>query len=66
MRFAALLQGSPGANTLAPVWQFFWLRGVLVLLHGLGKRASAPALLVELLQSPLPGRVPHVTPAFLP
>jgi len=73
MPFAALLEGSLSANTLALTWQLFWLGNVLVLLHGLGVRAhglalllSGWALLMELLQTLLPGRVADITPALLP
>jgi hypothetical protein len=73
MPFAALLQGSLIANTLALTWQLFWLGSVLVLLHGLGVPAcavalmlSAWALLLELVQTLLPGRVADITPALLP
>jgi hypothetical protein len=81
MPFAALLQGSLIANTLALTWQLFWLGSVLVLLHGLGVPACAVALmlsawalllelvqtlLLELVQTLLPGRVADITPALLP
>jgi VanZ family protein len=73
MPFAALLQGSLSANTLALTWQLFWLGSALMLLHGLGVRANALAvllgawaLLLELMQTLLPGRVADVTPALLP
>jgi VanZ family protein len=73
MPFAALLEGSLSANTLALMWQLFWLGVVMVLLHGIGARAGALALalamwtlLLELLQALLPGRVADITPALLP
>lgn len=73
MPFAALLEGSLSANTLALTWQLFWLGSALVLLHGIGARAiglavllSGWALLLELLQTLLPGRVADITPALLP
>lgn len=71
--FAALLKGSLRANTLALAWQLFWLGAVIVLLYGIGVRAVAGALalsvwalLLELLQMWLPGRVADITPALLP
>jgi len=71
--FAALLQGSLSANTLALAWQLFWQGAVLVLLHSLGARASALALalglwtlLRESTQTLLPGRTADITPAMLP
>jgi len=71
--FAALLQGSLSTNTLALAWQLFWLGIVMVLLHGHGARAGvlalalgAWALLLELVQTLLPGRVADITPALLP
>ena len=61
------------ANTLALTWQLFWLGIVLTSLHGIGARASALAfalslwtLLLELLQTLLPGRVADITPTLLP
>lgn len=71
--FAASLQGSLSANTLALTWQLFWLGVVMVLLHGIGARLgplalalSAWALLLELVQRLLPGRTADITPALLP
>lgn len=71
--FAALLQGSLSANTLSLTWQLFWQGMVIVMLHGIGARAAAPAfaltvwtMLLEALQMWLPGRTPDITPALLP
>ena len=68
-----MLKGSLRANTLALAWQLFWLGAVIVLLYGIGVRAVAGALalsvwalLLELLQMWLPGRVADITPALLP
>ena len=73
MPFAALLEGSLSANTLALTWQLFWLGSAQVLLHSIGARAnglalllSGWALLLEMLQRLLPGRVADVTPVLLP
>jgi VanZ family protein len=73
MPFAALLEGSLSANTLALTWQLFWLGVVIVLLHdigapanGLGVGLSVWALLLELTQILLPGRTADITPALLP
>ncbi|HEY6353789.1 MAG TPA: hypothetical protein VIY30_04815 [Burkholderiaceae bacterium] len=73
MPFAAQLQGSLSANTLALTWQLFWLGVVIVLLHDIGARAGALALalglwtlMLELLQTLLPSRVADITPALLP
>jgi VanZ family protein len=73
MPFAAQLQGSLSANTLALTWQLFWLGVVIVLLHDIGARAGALALalglwtlMLELLQTLLPTRVADITPALLP
>jgi VanZ family protein len=71
--FAALLQGSLVANSLALAWHTFWLSMVMLLAHQQGGRIvvvatalSAWALLLELLQMTLPGRVADITPALLP
>jgi VanZ family protein len=71
--FAAMLQGSLVANTLALAWQLFWLGAVVWLSGSQGARAapvvwalSVWALLLELLQMLLPGRVADVTPLLLP
>jgi VanZ family protein len=71
--FAALLQGSLVANTSALAWQLFWLGAVVWLSSSQGARAapvvlalSAWALLLELFQMLLPGRVADVTPMLLP
>jgi VanZ family protein len=73
MPFAAPLQGSLSANTLAMTWQLFWLGAVMVLLHGIGARAAKLALALaiwtlglELLQTLLPNRTADITPALLP
>jgi len=71
--FAALLEGSLSANTLSLTWQLFWQGAAIVMLHAIGAHAgrlafamTAWALLLELLQVWLPGRVPDITPALLP
>ena len=71
--FAALLQGSLRANTLALTWQLFWLGAAMVLAHRVGARAAPMAvalglwaLLLEGVQTLLPERVADVTPALLP
>ena len=71
--FAALLEGSLRANTLALTWQLFWLGIAMVLLHAIGARSVTLAFalgfwafLLELLQTLLPGRVADITPALLP
>jgi hypothetical protein len=71
--FAALLQGSLVANTSALAWHLFWLGTVMVLASAQGARAaplavglSAWALLLELLQMLLPGRIADSTPLLLP
>jgi VanZ family protein len=71
--FAAMLQGSLVANTLALAWQLFWLGAVVWLSCSQGVRAAPVvlalgvwALLLELLQMLLPGRVADITPLLLP
>lgn len=71
--FEALLQGSLVANTLALAWHLFWLGAVMLLATAQGARAgalavalSAWALLIELSQMLLPGRVADITPMWLP
>jgi VanZ family protein len=71
--FAALLQGSMVANTLALTWHLYWLGAVMLLgtAHGvrpvpLAVALSVWALLLEVLQMVLPGRVADVTPLLLP
>lgn len=71
--FAALLQGSMSANTLALTWQLFWQGAILATLGAGGVRVATPALalglwalLLEVLQIWLPGRTPDITPALLP
>jgi VanZ family protein len=71
--FAALLQGSLSANTLALTWQLFWLGIAMVLLHAIGARSVTLAFalgfwafLLELLQTLLPARIADITPALLP
>jgi VanZ family protein len=71
--FAALLQGSLVANTSALTWHLFWLGAVMLLGAAQGARAaplavalSVWALLLELLQMVLPGRVADSTPLLLP
>jgi VanZ family protein len=71
--FAALLQGSLVANTWALAWHLFWLGAVMLLAHAQDARAgpfavalSAWALLLELFQMLLPGRVADSTPLLLP
>ncbi|HEX6240868.1 MAG TPA: VanZ family protein, partial [Polyangiales bacterium] len=71
--FAALLQGSLVANTSALAWHLFWLGAVMLLAGAQGARAaplavglSVWALLLELLQMLLPGRVADSTPLLLP
>ena len=73
MPFAALLQGSLSANTLALTWQLFWLGVVIVLLHDIGAPAIGLAvalmvwaLLLECVQTLLPERTADITPALLP
>jgi hypothetical protein len=71
--FTALLQGSLVANTSALAWHLFWLGAVMLLGAAQGARAaplavglSVWALLLELLQMLLPGRVADSTPLLLP
>jgi hypothetical protein len=71
--FAALLQGSLVANTHALAWHLFWLGAVMLLACAQGARAgplavglSLWALLMELLQMLLRGRVADITPLLLP
>ncbi len=71
--FAALLQGSLVANTWALTWHLFWLGTVMLLTTAQGVRPapvalglSLWALLLELLQILLRGRVADVTPLLLP
>ena len=71
--FAAMLQGSLVANTLALAWQLFWLGAVVLLGSSQGARPapvvlalSVWALLLEMLQMVLPGRVADITPLLLP
>jgi VanZ family protein len=71
--FAALLEGSLVANTAALAWQLFWLGAVMVPAAAQGLRAaplavglSVWALLLELLQMLLPGRIADSTPLLLP
>jgi VanZ family protein len=71
--FAALLQGSLVANTSALAWHLFWLGAVMVLASPEPGRATALAialslwaLLLELLQMLLRGRIADSTPLLLP
>lgn len=71
--FVASLRGSLVVNTLALCWQLFWLGAVMVSACSLGFRAGGVAmalagwaLLLEVLQLWLPGRVADITPAVLP
>jgi VanZ family protein len=71
--FTALLQGSLVANTSALAWHLFWLGAVMLLSAAQGARAtpvavalSVWALLLELFQMLLPGRVADSTPLLLP
>src|SRR5688500_7794950 len=71
--FAALLQGSLVSNTSALAWHLFWIGAVMLLATAQGARAaplavglSVWALLLELLQTLLPGRVADSTPLLLP
>jgi len=71
--FAALLQGSLVANTAALAWHLFWLGTVMLVASARGARAlplavglSGWALLLELLQMVLPGRIADSTPLLLP
>jgi VanZ family protein len=70
--FAALLEGSLSANTLALCWNTFWLGLLMVLAALLGARLGPLAvglglwvLLLEALQTWLPGRTADITPAFI-
>jgi VanZ family protein len=71
--FAALLEGSLSANTLALCWNTFWLGLLMVLAALLGARLGPMAtglglwvLLLEALQTWLPGRTADITPALIP
>jgi VanZ family protein len=71
--FTALLQGSLTANVVAFGRAMFWLGAVLVLaatggarLGGVAFGLSVWALLLELLQTVLPGRVADATVALIP
>lgn len=71
--FVASLRGSLVVNTLALCWQAFWLGAVMLTGRATGWR-SGPlaialalwALLLELQQMWLPGRVGDITPAVMP
>jgi VanZ family protein len=71
--FVSLLHGSMLGNLLALCWNLYWLGAVLLLAAGLVRRPALAALalagwvlLLEGLQTHLPGRTPDLTPALLP
>ncbi|WP_284620085.1 VanZ family protein [Aquabacterium humicola] len=71
--FVASLQGSMLSNLLSLCWNLYWLGAVLLLATGLTRHAGAATcalvawvLMLEGLQTHLPGRTPDVTPALLP
>jgi VanZ family protein len=71
--FVAALQGSLISNTAALIWNLFWLGAVMLFAQHLGARMGITAvalglwtLLLEGLQTWLPGRIADITPALLP